>query len=374
MKRSISLLLAAVLFSATCLGSLPAAAAPGDQTDPAVSLSYLTSIYQPGLISQLHANASYALNQIYNEQFLELAETVGAYNLQREQANTGARRTDGIVYLKQNDTLTLLPGTKVMPISGTLTTDSSSLINVSAGERVATGQTLTAKTLYMKDDSSSGGFRVTSESAALVITGPYRLSASSSTDWASRADVLNEMSLFLGSSVGYELERTATRIQGLVVFIRIMGLEDEALAYTGTHPFTDVPTTHWAYRYVAYAYAHGFTNGTTATTFSPNNTISARHYIAFMMRALGYEETVDFNYATILTDCVTLGLFNSAEVSTIANGSFTRGRMVYLSYYSLFATMPDSGTTLLTDLVSRGVVTQATADRAVCQVVGTRIE
>ncbi len=371
MKRAVCLLL--VLLLAVSVLFVPAGAAPGDESDPVVSLSYLNSIYRPALLDQLHADAERSLTAVYNANFLSLAEAVGAVNRQQKVSDAGARRTDGTLLVKSGDVLTLLPGTKVMPLSGTITSNSEHLINVSAGVRVASGAKLAAKTLYMKDDSASGGLTVTSETAALVVIGPYTLAYSSATDFASRADALNELGLFLGYSTGYELEITATRVHGLVVFIRIMGLEDEALAYTGSHPFTDVPPSHWAYRYVAYAYHLGVTNGTTATTFSPNTPISAKNYIAFMMRALHYEEGTQFNYSTILTDCVSLGLYTRAEVSRLTSGAFTRGRMVYLSYYSLFCTDQQNGQMLLANLISDGTVTQAAADRAVCRVVGTRI-
>lgn len=367
MKRLICLLLAALLLAAA------AYAAPGDTADPVVSQSYLSSIYQPALTAQLHANATVSLSGIYASNFLKLAETVGQRNLTRAQSNTAARQQDGQLLLKRGDSLTLLPGTKAMILSGSCSSVGAHLIDVTHGWRVTADANLLTNALYMKDESEDGGMTVTSESASLWISGPYALSVSSETDFASRAEALCDMSLFNGYSNGFRLEKTATRVQGLVVFLRIMGLEDEALAFTGTHPFTDVPTTHWAYRYVAYAYQNGYTKGVTETTFKPNSPISAKNYIAFMMRALNYSEGTQFDYATLLDDCVALGLFTQAEIDAFASGSFTRARMVYFSYYSLFGIDQQSGSMLLDTLVQRGSVTQAVADRAICRVVGTRL-
>lgn len=53
------------------------------------------------------------------------------------------------------------------------------------------------------------------------------------------------MGLFQGSGTaygsGYDLERVPTRIEGLVLFLRLIGEEKAALAYGGENPFTDVP-------------------------------------------------------------------------------------------------------------------------------------
>ena len=41
-----------------------------------------------------------------------------------------------------------------------------------------------------------------------------------------------------------------------------------------TLPFTDVNTGDWFYDYVAYVYANGLMDGTSATTFEPNGTMT----------------------------------------------------------------------------------------------------
>ena len=72
------------------------------------------------------------------------------------------------------------------------------------------------------------------------------------------ANELYKLDLFLGTgtdSDGYpifELETPLTRIQALILTIRLLGLEDEALAFDGENPFTDVPC--WAVPYAAFGY------------------------------------------------------------------------------------------------------------------------
>ena len=62
----------------------------------------------------------------------------------------------------------------------------------------------------------------------------------SSPESTSRADKLAFLGLFQGTGGGYQLDAVPTRIQGLVMLIRLLGLEDEALACAEPSPFKDV--------------------------------------------------------------------------------------------------------------------------------------
>ena len=50
----------------------------------------------------------------------------------------------------------------------------------------------------------------------------------------SRADKLLSLHLFQGAADGYHLDRSPTRMQGLVMLIRLLGKENEALSTTET--------------------------------------------------------------------------------------------------------------------------------------------
>ena len=61
-----------------------------------------------------------------------------------------------------------------------------------------------------------------------------------------RADKLVSLHVFRGTSVDgdgnpiYSLEDQPTRLQGLIMLIRLLGLEDAALSYDGPNPFSDM--------------------------------------------------------------------------------------------------------------------------------------
>ncbi|WP_457848533.1 hypothetical protein, partial [Staphylococcus aureus] len=84
-----------------------------------------------------------------------------------------------------------------------------------------------------------------------AMEGYYALSPSGSIDYNALAAALAELGLFRGTGTaygsGYDLEVAPTRVVGLVMFLRLIGEESAALAYTGDNPFTDTPA--WCDRY-----------------------------------------------------------------------------------------------------------------------------
>ena len=50
------------------------------------------------------------------------------------------------------------------------------------------------------------------------------------------------------------------------------------------NPFTDVPTSSYYYKPVIWAYRNGITNGTTATLFSPDETVTRTQAVVMMYR------------------------------------------------------------------------------------------
>ena len=347
--------------------------APGDESDPVVSLSYLESVLQPQLETEFSDLTNKALNNTYRESFQTLCQTIGSYNQTNQIGNSSNQSGNGILLLKQDDMLTPLAGTKIMVQSGTILVNTDCLIDVTNGQPVRQGDTLKKGILYMSGDLTSGGLNVTSTTAEVYVSGVYQLMASSQIDYGSLATALDTMGLFQGTGTSYDLESSATRVQGLVMFLRILGEEEQALAYTGSHPFTDIPKSHWAYSYVAYAYHKGYTTGTSASQFTPNASITVQQYLTFLLRALGYQEGAQFTYASVLQDCATLGVFSASEVNRMNGGSFLRAKMVYLSYYGLFGVDQASQKLLMQKLVDSGAVSQSNLYTGICKVCGSRI-
>lgn len=179
----------------------------------------------------------------------------------------------------------------------------------------------------------------------------------SSAESTSRADKLLSLHLFQGAASGYQLDNTPTRMQGLVMLIRLLGLEDEALACTENSPFQDLT---WGESYAAYAYANGLTNGTSATTFTPNSPLSTRSYVTFLLRALGYDDGAgDFTVSGALSFAAGISMMTPAAASKLATVTMNRGDMVDLSYAALTCRMKGERRTLAEKLQADGVFTAA---------------
>ena len=192
--------------------------------------------------------------------------------------------------------------------------------------------------------------------AASLLAVPAAASGSSpaSTD---RADKLVALHLFRGTADGYKLDNTPTRMQGLVMLIRLLGKEEEALSRKEVSPFTDLT---WGFEHAGYAYVHGLTKGTSATTFTPNSPLSATGYVTFLLRALGYSDTEgDFAWGQQMAFANSIGMMDQAAVSKLPGLTLNRGDMVDLSYAALTCRMKGERRTLAEKLRDDGVFTTA---------------
>lgn len=189
--------------------------------------------------------------------------------------------------------------------------------------------------------------------ALVLCVGVFPATASAAEDNATQAaQTLYELGLFKGTGTNpdgtpiFDLDKTPTRNQALIMLIRLLGKEEEALSISwGSIPFTDVPETMRLY--VAYAYANGLTMGYTATMFNGAASITANQYISFVLRALGYETGRDFEVSAACAFSDALGLTHGEYGS---GGTFTRGDVAKLSVTALDTEKKDSDETLLETL------------------------
>ncbi len=98
---------------------------------------------------------------------------------------------------------------------------------------------------------------------------------------------LKELGLFLGTGTDFELYRVPRRTEAIVMLIRLLGQEQDALAHAADYPYDDVPA--WANRYVAYAFSTGLTNGVGNGRFGAGDATD-KQFLTFVLRSLGYED------------------------------------------------------------------------------------
>ena len=170
------------------------------------------------------------------------------------------------------------------------------------------------------------------------------------------ADQLHSLSLLKGTGNGYELEREPTRLEGLVMLIRLVGKEDEALKMSNDpSAFTDVP--NWARGYANYANEFGLVNGVGDNLFGSSNNLSAQNYVTFMLKALEYDEGEgDFSYKSI-NFANEIGLLSDNDVKEISSQPFLRDHLVKISMLALKANIKGENNSLLEKLFQEEAIT-----------------
>ncbi len=85
---------------------------------------------------------------------------------------------------------------------------------------------------------------------------------------------------------------------------------------TGSNPFTDVDESAWYYDAVLWAVANGVTNGTSATTFSPDTSVTRAQSVTFQWRAAGSPEASGSSFDDVAENAY----YNDAVVWAVASG------------------------------------------------------
>lgn len=168
---------------------------------------------------------------------------------------------------------------------------------------------------------------------------------------------LKMLGLFKGvSDTNFDLKRAPTRIEALIMLIRTLGKEQEALNGNWKHPFVDVES--WADRYIGYAYEQGLTTGVSSNKFGSGSADSAM-YLTFVLRALGYsDKNGDFSWNNPYSLAYKVGIIPE-EVNI---DTFWRADVVLISYSALSAKIKGTDQKLSDKLISSNVFTREIFD------------
>lgn len=339
--------------------------AAGDASDPLASLSYLEGTFSNTVDSQVEKklNASDAALLSGTDMGADLSGNGFAWAEDR---------------LKQGDVLYGSTGVTMMMLAGqgNVTYSSGTVVDATDGKVVPSGTALQTNHRYIVAEDTTAGFTVTSKTAVVDHEGGT-FTYSEATDYNAMASALKTLHLFKGSFTGYgqgfDLEVAPTRLQALIMFIRVLGEEEQALAWTGTTPFTDIQKGSQAEKYVGYAYSMGYTNGYTATQFKPAGAVNAWQYTEFILRAMGYSSAANTNLSDTLIRAQTAGVLTAGEAEMLQRDKFLRAELVYVSYYALDAWLPAGDRTLGDLLQEKGVFTSREREETRSIVTGWRL-
>lgn len=110
---------------------------------------------------------------------------------------------------------------------------------------------------------------------------------------------------------------TVTRAQMVTFLWRAHG----APRATGANPFTDVSADAYYYDAVLWAVESGVTNGTTATTFGPNAPVTRAQAVTFQWRAAGAPAVSGGSFADVAANAYYAGAVSWAVANGITNGT-----------------------------------------------------
>ena len=164
---------------------------------------------------------------------------------------------------------------------------------------------------------------------------------------------LKTLGLFKGvSETDFDLNRAPTRAEAVIMLIRILGKEKEAINGNWHHPFTDV--AEWADKYIGYAYQNNLIKGVSATRFGFTDDAKGYTYLTYLLRALGYSDTneKDFSWDNPYNLAKSIGVLPDS----VDTNNFTRGDVALISFAALSALDLSTSKLLLTKLYEAGAV------------------
>ena len=197
----------------------------------------------------------------------------------------------------------------------------------------------------------------------LIISTTVTVSAASE-EATDAAKCLYELGLFSGTGVNdddspiFSLDRVPTRNEAITMLVALLGKTNVAMQGTWQTPFTDVAP--WAKPFVGYAYANGLTAGTSQTTYGGDEPVTATQYLTFVLKALGYQTGIDFQWDQAWKLSDQIGITDGEY----QNGGrpFLREDIALISRAALEATDKTNGETLVHKMLWDNVFTTAQLD------------
>lgn len=179
---------------------------------------------------------------------------------------------------------------------------------------------------------------------------------------ASDAEICEALDILRGDGAGVTdtyLAKGTERYQAAILYLRLIGKEDEAIAFTGEENFDDADLIYaGGQRILAYLKANpdlGWT-GVGGNKFEPTNPASAQMIYKVLLEALGYKQDVDFTWAETLDFAAEKGLSAIADVAELTNADVATALVEGLK-----AKVKDSDATLAEKLVADGIIDEAVA-------------
>jgi len=174
MKRKI--VIGIVVLAAVTLisgASILAFATPGSQTDPFITLSYLTNVFRPGVMEDVKETEQ-EMTQRFNARIAELEALMQTNQGGSGSAGAGVSESFQVVTLSRGQSLTCSVGVEIMLRVGTAEGVGSApaLVNYTTGTTLSSGTALTTNHMYLVTIEGNG-VRATADTVRVLVRGSY---------------------------------------------------------------------------------------------------------------------------------------------------------------------------------------------------------
>jgi len=152
----------------------PAYATPGTQSDPFITLSYLTNIFKPQVMNDVK-NAEQEMTKKFDDRLAALESQMKPGGGGGQAATNTADRFH-VVTLNRGQTLACSVGAEIMLRIGTANGvgTAPALVNYTSGAALASGAALTANHMYLVTIEGNG-VRATADTVRVLVRGNYKI-------------------------------------------------------------------------------------------------------------------------------------------------------------------------------------------------------
>ena len=172
--------------------------------------------------------------------------------------------------------------------------------------------------------------------------------------------ILQRLGLVFGNEKGdLMLSKTGNRQEAFTIFLSLMGEQETANAGKYSHTFQDVDS--WFSNFAGYGVYKHYTAGCSQTVFGALNGITAEQYMSFVLRALGYQDNVDFYWSDSVNKAIQIGLCTQSDANRWKKSVLLRQDLMEISYLALNTKLKNSSCTLTDKLIAAGKLTAAQA-------------
>ena len=244
--------------------------------------------------------------------------------------------------LKEGDTLHGVTGTGVLLLAGRgrVTYKSGAVVDVTTGAVVPSGTNLTANHRYLTAEDTTAAYTVTSETAVVDYQGQYAFSYSDRPDYNAMAaapevpaSVQGHFHWLRRGALIWRLPPPAFR--PLIMFIRVLGEEEQALAWSGTTPFKDIEKGSQAEHYVGYAYEKGLYEWLHSHVLQACRGCQRLSVHRIRAPRHGIQPAANKDLSDTLLRAVNAGVLTDGDAAMLQSAAFLRAQLVYISYYAL---------------------------------------